>query len=219
MTCAGQTAWRTWLKCLNPAQTLPRAFHPYIQLQSPHTAQQAQHTAQQAQHTAAELLLPRPCTPSLFPLATDASFQVAAFDSGLSSNLVHSQRPQSAKQQNQLNDFAICIGGWLFSCVCAALLQVLQNHIAYPVSTVTKQRISMPEAQDTWQAVLLFHVTNGFWVTAAASLGSDVFQYGFTATGHTGARSFHCGNFGIMLADACGQTLQMVQVKPSLSLC
>ena len=92
------------------------------------------------------------------------------------------------------------------------LLQLLQNYIAPSLSSVMQQRISTAEAQNTWQELFLFHVTNGFWVTAAASLGTDVLQYGFRATGQAGVRSFHCGNFGIMLADACGQTMQMVQV-------
>ena len=119
---AGHTAWRTWLKCVNPAQTLPASFQPHVQLQPLHTAQ---HAAQQPQHTGGELLLPRPH--KLLQLAKKTSCQVAALDSDDSSGYLHSQQPQSTKQHTQQNNFVICIGGWLFSCACATLLQVLQN--------------------------------------------------------------------------------------------
>lgn len=91
--------------------------------------------------------------------------------------------------------------GWIFSCVSALWLQF---HL-----TLRKG----PQHNQGWQELLLPPIVTGFWVTAAAAVASDLlgFQSGVIVVGDQ--RRFCCGNFGIMLADSCNQSVDIVKVR------
>lgn len=213
MALAGHTTWHTWLACLNPTKTLPRSFQPHILLTEQNTE-----LAKDLPAMSSASIADTSCCPDATQLGRLLDDPQHAHGSSVS------QQHCSAAQQS---DFIIRIAGWLFSCFCAAFLQALQYLVAHQGSSLLQQYTDAAGTGPGWHAVLLSQVTLGFWVTAAASFGSDVCMYGFTLTGtatgkDTGLvaeRSFHCGNFGIMLADACGQTRQMVKVYRSLPGC
>ena len=75
--------------------------------------------------------------------------------------------------------------------------------------------MALPHVEQSWQSMLLSQIVNGFWVTAVAAVASDLFGYYSVNLAECDDQStFDCGNFGIMLADACNQSVDIVKVSP-----
>ena len=105
-------------------------------------------------------------------------------------------------------DAVIHAAGWLFSCASALWLQ---------------HQLTLSAAASLYShslSLLLPQVVNGFLVTAAAAVASDLLHYQSPSRpgpgSPPGSCCFHCGNFGIMLADACNQSVDIVKVTAAL---
>ena len=117
------------------------------------------------------------------------------------SQLTHAeQQQQQQKQQQQLYRSIIHAAGWISSCVTALWLQ---KHLTVPKG---------PQHNHSWQGLFCPPIVTGFWVTAAAAVASDLLGFQCAFTGGEGSRRFCCGNFGIMLADSCNQSVDIVKV-------
>ena len=127
---------------------------------------------------------------------------------------VYSHRAVSTSQLHHADsvqlqqDAVIHAAGWLFSCASALWLQ----HQLKPSAAASLPSHSL--------SLLLPQVVNGFLVTAVAAVVSDLFHYQSPSRpvpgSLTGSSCFHCGNFGIMLADACNQSVDIVKVTALL---
>jgi hypothetical protein len=116
-------------------------------------------------------------------------------------------RPLHSNQADSMQDSMICAAGWLFSCACALCLQQM-HHLTLVI-------MALPLHERSWQSILLSQIVNGFWVTAVAAVASDLFGYYSVNLAECDDQStFNCGNFGIMLADACNQSVDIVKVGP-----
>ena len=127
---------------------------------------------------------------------------------------VYSHRAVNTSQLHQAHsmqlqqDAVIHAAGWLFSCASALWLQHQLKLSA--AASLPSHSLSL----------LLPQVVNGFLVTAVAAVASDLFHYQSLSRPIPGSppgfSCFHCGNFGIMLADACNQSVDIVKVTASL---
>ncbi len=136
----------------------------------------------------------------------------------------HSQYPSSHNMKLQLlhsdpaagmvllnkesqHDFLVHSIGWLFSCASALWLQ---HHFNLSGSSILQQDLT---TCTKWLSLLQMQLVSGFWVTAAAAVASDLLGcQGAAAATPGGGRNFWCGNFGIMLADACDKSVDIVKV-------
>ncbi len=115
--------------------------------------------------------------------------------------------PLHSNPADSMQDTMIHAAGWLFSCACALCLQQM-HHLSLAIMT-------LPLHEQSWQSMLLSQIVNGFWVTAVAAVASDLFGYYSVHSAECDDQStFNCGNFGIMLADACNQSVDIVKVSP-----
>ena len=127
---------------------------------------------------------------------------------------VYSHRAVNTSQLYQADspqlqqDAVIQAAGWLFSCASALWLQ---------------HQLTLSAAASLYShsvSLLLPQVVNGFLVTAAAAVASDLFHYPSHSRAGPGSPTpscrFHCGNFGMMLADACDQSVDIVKVTALL---
>ena len=113
----------------------------------------------------------------------------------------------NSNQADSMQDSVIHAAGWLFSCACALCLQRM-HHLTLAI-------MALPHVEQSWQSMLLSQIVNGFWVTAVAAVASDLFGYYSVNLAECDDQStFDCGNFGIMLADACNQSVDIVKVSP-----
>ncbi|KAL0031273.1 hypothetical protein WJX77_012514 [Trebouxia sp. C0004] len=115
-----------------------------------------------------------------------------------------------SNQADSMQDSMIHAAGWIFSCACALCLQQM-HHLTLAVT-------ALPPHASSWQSMLLSQIVNGFWVTAVAAVASDLFGYNSVNWANCDDQTtFNCGNFGIMLADACNQSVDVVKVLYSMS--
>ena len=106
-----------------------------------------------------------------------------------------------------MQESVIHAAGWLFSCACALSLQQMR-HLSLAI-------LALQLHEQSWQSTLLSQIVNGFWVTAVAAVATDLFGYYSVHLAECVDQStFSCGNFGNMLADACNQSVDIVQVSP-----
>ena len=118
--------------------------------------------------------------------------------------------PSSSMPSNQLyqaemhqQHSIIHAAGWLFSCASALWLQ---HHLS---NTLPR---TGPQHDHSCHELLLHQIVNGFWVTAVTAVASDLLGYQPATTAAEGQRRFCCGNFGLMLADSCNQSVDIVKV-------
>ncbi|KAA6424459.1 MAG: hypothetical protein FRX49_05671 [Trebouxia sp. A1-2] len=79
--------------------------------------------------------------------------------------------------------------------------------------------MALPPDAQSWQHIMFSQIVNGFWVTAVAAVASDLFGYYSGNVAESNAQiTCRCGNFGIMLADACNQSVDIVKVLYSMSI-
>lgn len=117
--------------------------------------------------------------------------------------------PLHSNQADSLQDCMIRAAGWLFSCACALCLQQMQH--------LTLAIMALPPDAQSWQHIMFSQIVNGFWVTAVAAVASDLFGYYSGNVAESNAQiTCRCGNFGIMLADACNQSVDIVKVNSFL---
>ena len=117
-----------------------------------------------------------------------------------SSQLTQAKLKLQQQQQQQHQHSMTHAAGWIFSCASALWLQ-------YQLTL-----LRVPQCDQSWQDLLLPPVATGFWLTAAAAVASDLLGFQAAVTGVEGQRCFCCGNFGIMLADSCNQSADIVKV-------
>ncbi len=118
------------------------------------------------------------------------------------------RQARNSNQADSMQDSIIHAAGWLFSFACALSLQQM-HHLSLAIMALHEQ---------SWQCTLLSQIVNGFWVTAVAAVATDLFGYHSVHLAECDDQStFNCGNFGIMLADACDQSVDIVKV--SLFVC
>jgi len=113
----------------------------------------------------------------------------------------------NSNQADSMQDSMIHAAGWLFSCACALSLQQM-HHLSLAIMAIQLH-------EQSWQSTLFSQIVNGFWVTAIAAVATDLFGYYSVHLAECADQStFNCGNFGIMLADACDQSVDIVKVSP-----
>ena len=69
-----------------------------------------------------------------------------------------------------------------------------------------------PQHNQGWQGLLFPPIITGFWATATAAVARDLLGFQSAVTGGEGQHCFCCGNFGIMVADSCNQSVDIVKV-------
>ena len=107
--------------------------------------------------------------------------------------------------------------GWIMSCAAAVVLQLFKNRVlrsSAPAPAPAPKQELLIEYSDTW-CLLLTQVVNGFWATAAAAMASDLLGSQLPVTRSAQFSHYYCGNFGIMMADACNQSIDTTKVRPS----
>ena len=121
--------------------------------------------------------------------------------------LVCPLQASNSNQADSMQDSMIHAAGWLFSCACALSLQQM-HHLSLATMAIQLH-------EQSWQSTLFSQIVNGFWVTAIAAVATDLFGYYSVHLAECADQStFNCGNFGIMLADACDQSVDIVKVSP-----
>ena len=179
---------------------LPPSFQPQVVLPRAHHMPHIPSTRWQAPRHSVQ-------TPAL---SSDTILQLQPYVD-LSDNFI----PEASHTYD--HDWFVRIAGWLSSCFLAVVLQILWQKTAQSAWPVT-QHLSDIDSNEFWRSMLLAQLSLSFWVTAAASLGSDILLHSAKTNNDNGGmqRRFRCGNFGVMVADACGQTLEMVKVGKAL---
>ena len=185
---AGNTEWHIWLACLHPVQRLPCTFQPHIVLTANKSSAEAKQQTAQAWRRAH---------------VHHAEKQVQANQLAV---VPSASEPQHA--------FTIQTAGWIFSCASAVWLQH-SLHVQQPFLALSAPSPLQQNLLPNWYRLLLVQLSNGFWVTAAAAIATDLLGCHCRCTdassGNT--RKFHCGNFGLMLADTCTYAVDVVKVR------
>ena len=184
---------KIWLACLHPLQTWPCSFCPNVVLPG---------------NSSCSFPDDPGCAHKLPPLHAWQAQHLQQEQSCLKHRLLWSWKCLPCDSNS-----CIRAAGWTFSCVLALWMAYLRSQVlsAAATASVLQQELGVMQSSDV-RRLLLTQVANGFWATAAAAIASDMLGWQAPTTCPRGVNTFFCGNFGLLMADACNHSVDAVKV-------